>query len=155
MKKRNIPVDSYYRDPNRKIGLIRIGKFVLLAALLVTTTATVGSVGESVSNALAKNNGVVEQGVAQQSIVDFTFETPLWIAERASETADKTALSVETSAASAVSNSQFTGALGLAAVLFWLGLAAVNLRRQGVKDFRGESRAPSHHAAIPAGAVRG
>ena len=51
------------------------------------------------------------------------------------------------------SQSNLAGMLGMGAVIFWLGLAAVNLRRRGVKDFRADNRVASSDTVVPSSVV--
>lgn len=120
---------------NRRLSLNGLGKGLLLSTLLLATTLVLGGQAVSASTPQAVANSVL--------------------------TVPAEGLAPEKSAQASVlaegqqSQSNLAGMLGIGAVIFWLGLAAVNLRRRGVKDFRADNRVASPAAVGRSSVVSG
>jgi len=120
---------------NGRLSLSGLGKGLLLSTLVLTTTLVLGgqSVSASTPHAQAVPNSVLAAPV--EALVP-------------EESAQASVL-----AEGQQSQSNLAGMLGMGAVIFWLGLAAVNLRRRGVKDFRADNRVASSDTVVPSSVV--
>ena len=132
-----------------RIGIVRLGKVLALGLLLTTTTAAIGLAGETVL-------GGDSQQPAHTMASDFAFGST---AEDRTITVGPAGMAAEQAGAESSSADPVTqNGLGtvfwVGTVLFWLGLAAANLRRQGVKDYRSDNRTPSGAAVLAVGAAR-
>jgi len=116
MKKRQTELVRAVRPqtPQRRVGLIRLGKVVLLGLVLTATTATIAT-----------------------AAIGFVGETSPTPTTRSSVVSQP------------VTGSNIGRAAGAGTVLFWLGLAARNLRRKGTQENRRELRVPSKITPLP------
>ena len=142
------------REPVRRIGIVRLGKVLALGLLLTTTTAAIGLAGETV---LGGDSQQPAHTSAHTMASDFAFGST--VEDRTTMTVGPAGTAanqavVETSSAEPVVESGLGTAFWVGTVLFWLGLAAANLRRQGVKDYRSDNRSPSGAAVLAVGAAR-
>ena len=141
------------REPVRRIGIVRLGKVLALGLLLTTTTAAIGLAGETV---LGGDSQQPAHTPAHTMTSDFAFGSSAedrTMTVGPAGTAARQALA-ETSSAEPLVESGLGTAFWVGTVLFWLGLAAANLRRQGVKDYRSDNRSPSGAAVLAVGAAR-
>ena len=136
------------REPVRRIGIVRLGKVLALGLLLTTTTAAIGLAGETV---LRGESQYPAQAMASDFAFEATTENRTKTLGLAGVAADQAM--AETGSAEPVTQNGLGTMFWVGTVLFWLGLAAANLRRQGVKDYRSDNRTPSGAAVLAVGAA--
>lgn len=145
------------REPVRRIGIVRLGKVLALGLLLTTTTAAIGLAGETVLGGDSQQPAHTSAHTSAHTMAsDFAFGSTVedrTMTVGPAGTAANQAV-VETSSAEPLVESGLGTAFWVGTVLFWLGLAAANLRRQGVKDYRSDNRSPSGAAVLAVGAAR-
>lgn len=149
---RELPVRPEW--PKRKVGLVRLLKVLMLSSLLAVTTFTLGLSGKTAGAAM-QINGAGSASTIVDQIPSIELAYPVENSYGSTSSGASNLPSVEEAApavrtktthdddsvAMSAADARFgefglTQILILAAIFFWLGLAAANVRRKGDKDNR-------------------
>jgi len=130
--------------PKQRVGLIRLGKVLMLGFLLTATTIILGITGKAVSAAVLQSST----------------QAPIEVVEMVNESAPAALVLADSVNQATVTKNRIAGLAGLAAAFFWLWLAAVNVRRKGDMDNRSDQHLsdqiePPGLSVVSGSAVRG